>query len=883
MANIINVFMEISVIGNTVRIHVISLCFLTGLVSCIDEKITDTIEGSNVEMIARIIHNMPSRTCVDPDSPDGITNILWSPKDTIGVYGDKNTKNALFESIHAGFVREAIFGGKLLDGENPLYAYYPYSIENSGNAYTELKGNLKLEQVFDMTTGKLESDYKVGVPVLKNDNEKYEFEFQHLFSLLKFDINATGTALEGDRLEKIILTLPENRHLGGEFTFDATSKNVRWLGDASSTNELSMIWSDRPVLSSGKNYSGYITCAPDVYNGDNIKITILTQKFKAEFTRSSLVNFASNTCYTFPLSLEKYKDDMDITNRPVITSFYFEAANNLNKIMATKLSFVNDNTRPVENTGETLNVNDGIISGCIPYLYDFKLKPTFEVADGITVTVNGVEQKSGESEQDFSKPVIYTVSNGTETRDYKVTVTNSGLPIVVLTQSGGGSVNWAEVGINVRSKDSEWVESDKMSVYNADGTVDDKFNLDLACGIRLRGNSTQNFPKKPFAIKLGSKASILGMPKHKRWVLLANWMDRTMLRNAVALNIAHRVDSAYVNVKGDYTGGIAWSPRGTSVEVVMDGRHIGNYFLCEQIKIDGDRVDINDCIEDIIADGNANPTMADCGYLLEFDDNYDEVDKFRTGRGLPCMFKDEVRKFSSDIYNQVKAKIETVESNLEAGNYEAAYRDLDINSLIDYFFIQELTFNDEYKHPKSIYMLMDGEGKLTAGPVWDFDWQTFVNYEQVEAMIRKYGGNTEHCRKGGEWLYKESKLAEWVSSIFGGHYDYDSDRPYMWYPLLFKNEMFIKRAQERWTKIYPELLGVTTQIDILANINRISDKYNLSMWPQVKFKSSGKSAFNGDEDMTFDEAIASMKNAYIDRLNWMNINITSGNFVTDAK
>ena len=139
------------------------------------------------------------------------------------------------------------------------------------------------------------------------------------------------------------------------------------------------------------------------------------------------------------------------------------------------------------------------------------------------------------------------------------------------------------------------------------------------------------------------------MPKHKRWVLLANWMDRTMLRNAVAFEVAHQTENAYAD-------GLGWNPHGYSVEVVMDGRHVGNYYLCEQIKIDGDRVDIKDCIEDIIGDGNANPTMADCGYLLEFDDNYDEVDKFRTARGLPCMFKDEVTKYSADIFNQVKAE-----------------------------------------------------------------------------------------------------------------------------------------------------------------------------------------------------------------------------------
>ena len=700
---------------NNFILYAILSCSMLGLEACREDSFVQDESKGNVTIIGRMNGDVQTRTCVDNSSPDGVAGILWSPKDIIGVYGDKGTKNAMFESANTGNVAEAEFNGTMTAGEYPTYAYYPYSASNAAADVTALKGNLKLTQTFDMTTGKLEGDYKVGTPTFKTYEGRYEFEFEHLFSLLKFDINATGTALEGDALESIILTLPEGRRLGGKFTFDATSKAVTWTDDVTGTNVLTMNWSDTPALASGKSYTGYITCAPEIRTGDQIKITILTQKFKAEFTRTALVDFAANTSYTFPLSLENYKNDMEVTNRPVFTSFSFEAKNNAGKILDKKLTFDGSATRPVDNVAEVLTVGRDSVIGCIPYLHDFKLKPTFAVSDGTTVKIDGMEQTSGVSEVDFSKPVLYTLSNGEETRTFTVVVTNSGLPVVVLTQSGGGSESWEEAGINVRSKDADWVETDKMAVYNADGSVDMKEAL---CGIRLRGNSTQKFPKKPFAIKLVSKASVLGMPKHKRWVLLANWMDRTMLRNAVAFEVAHQTENAYAD-------GLGWNPHGYSVEVVMDGRHVGNYYLCEQIKIDGDRVDIKDCIEDIIGDGNANPTMADCGYLLEFDDNYDEVDKFRTARGLPCMFKDEVTKYSADIFNQVKARIEAVESNLEAGNYEAAYSDLDINSVIDYFFIQELTFNDEYKHPKSVYMLIDGDGKLTAGPVWDFDWQTF--------------------------------------------------------------------------------------------------------------------------------------------------------------
>lgn len=856
---------------NNFILYAILSCSMLGLEACREDSFVQDESKGNVTIIGRMNGDVQTRTCVDNSSPDGVAGILWSPKDIIGVYGDKGTKNAMFESANTGNVAEAEFNGTMTAGEYPTYAYYPYSASNAAAGVTALKGNLKLTQTFDMTTGKLEGDYKVGTPTFKTYEGRYEFEFEHLFSLLKFDINATGTALEGDALESIILTLPEGRRLGGKFTFDATSKAVTWTDDVTGTNVLTMNWSDTPALASGKSYTGYITCAPEIRTGDQIKITILTQKFKAEFTRTALVDFAANTSYTFPLSLENYKNDMEVTNRPVFTSFSFEAKNNAGKILDKKLTFDGSATRPVDNVAEVLTVGRDSVIGCIPYLHDFKLKPTFAVSDGTTVKIDGMEQTSGVSEVDFSKPVLYTLSNGEETRTFTVVVTNSGLPVVVLTQSGGGSESWEEAGINVRSKDADWVETDKMAVYNADGSVDMKEAL---CGIRLRGNSTQKFPKKPFAIKLVSKASVLGMPKHKRWVLLANWMDRTMLRNAVAFEVAHQTENAYAD-------GLGWNPHGYSVEVVMDGRHVGNYYLCEQIKIDGDRVDIKDCIEDIIGDGNANPTMADCGYLLEFDDNYDEVDKFRTARGLPCMFKDEVTKYSADIFNQVKVRIEAVESNLEAGNYEAAYSDLDINSVIDYFFIQELTFNDEYKHPKSVYMLIDGDGKLTAGPVWDFDWQTFINYDKVQAMNNKYGG-TYDCRNTNEWLYGKSKLAEkpWWP---GSDYDYVNDQPYMWYPLLFKDANFRAKVQERWAVIYPQLLSVAAKIDEFAALNKVSEQFNYAMWPLVGLKNSVGSAFNGDEDMSFDKAIATMKQAYTERLEWMNSSITSGSFVTDAK
>lgn len=857
---------------SNLRFYAILSCGMLGLSACQEETLVQNVEKNSVTIIGRLKNDMQTRTCVDSSSPEGVAGILWSPKDTIGVFGERGTKNALFVATNTVNTAETQFTGSMAAGDAPAYAYYPYSADNAAAEKTALKGDLKLTQTFDMTTGKLEADYKVGVPTFTTSEGPYEFEFEHLFSLLKFDINATGTDLEGDALESIVLTLPEDRRLGGEFTFDVTSKAVTWTGDVTGTNVLTMNWSDTPALASGAAYTGYVTCAPEIRQGDKIKITILTRKFKAEFTRTALINFAANTCYTFPLTLEKYKDEMTVTTRPVFTSFSFEAVKNSGKILSTKLVSGYETspfTRPVDNTAEVMTVKKDSVVGVIPYLYNFNLVPTFEVAKGLTVTVDGVPQTSGTTAQDFSKPVVYTVSNGTESQNYVVKVTNSGLPVVVLTQSDGGGVDWEEAGLKIRAKDADWVETDKMAVYNADGSVDME---EAACGFRLRGNTTQEYPKKPFAIKLASKAKVLGMPKHKRWVLLANWMDRTMLRNAVAFEMAHKAETALPD-------GLAWNPHGYSVELVINGRHVGNYYLCEQIKIDGDRVNIRDCYEDVLEE-NPNPAAEDCGYLLEFDDNYDEVRKFRTShRYLPCMFKDEVPD-NSVYLNYVKNKVQGIEDNLVNGNYAAAYDNLDINSVIDYFYMQELIMNSEYKHPKSIYMYIDGPGKLTAGPIWDFDWQTFSLSENVDKLTQKYYGQSGDCRGRFEWFYSDSKL--WKATDFD--LVYKKDRPYMWYPLLFKDENFRTVAQERWSKLYPALLTILSKIDELAEQNRVSETFNSAMWPLIPYHQANSSpSFNGDEDMTFDEAITSMKQAYSERLEWMNGSITSGSFVTDAE
>ena len=153
--------------------------------------------------------------------------------------------------------------------------------------------------------------------------------------------------------------------------------------------------------------------------------------------------------------------------------------------------------------------------------------------------------------------------------------------------------------------------------------LDESDNYNGTMNIKGRGNSTWGYPKKPYAIKLDSKSKILGFPKHKRWVLLANWMDKTLLRNHVAFEISKNT-------------GLAWTPRGKFVELVLNGEPQGNYYLCEQIKIDENRLNINE-----LSNSDTDAESITGGYLLELDVYYDEVNKFHSKlKELPFMIKE---------------------------------------------------------------------------------------------------------------------------------------------------------------------------------------------------------------------------------------------------
>ena len=259
------------------------------------------------------------------------------------------------------------------------------------------------------------------------------------------------------------------------------------------------------------------------------------------------------------------------------------------------------------------------------------------------------------------------------------------------------------------------------------------------------------------------------------------------------------------------------------------------------------------------------------------------------------MFKDYTPEA---IRNQIRTKIDNIETNLKKNTdagFEAAFADLDINSVIDWWFIHELAMNDEFKHPKSVYMYIDGAGKLSAGPVWDFDYQTYPNVDGITEIYNAYKNKSPRPSAYGlsvsEWLISNESAKSATSFPSTPTYTSDkgnADKPYMWYPLLFKSEVFKDRVQERWEMIKPYWQGAYYYITTIGETNAVSEAYNFAMWPmeaKERFQIRNSNNYNwfvdfsGDERIaTWDGVVENFRNVYRERFEEMDRMITSGDF-----
>ena len=230
--------------------------------------------------------------------------------------------------------------------------------------------------------------------------------------------------------------------------------------------------------------------------------------------------------------------------------------------------------------------------------------------------------------------------------------------------------------------------------------------------IRERGNASRDFPKKPYRIKFDKKQNVLDAPaKAKKWTLINNYGDKTLMRNLLAFELSKRL-------------GMPYTPYGTAVDVLLNGEYKGCYQLCDQIQVHKNRVDITE----LTPDDNEGSTLTG-GYLVEVD-AYANTEKlwFRSDNGNPVVIKSP----SED-------SITVQQKNYIIDHFNAMEWDLnryvDKNTFLRHFLVGELSGNTDTYWSVYMYKKRDDEMMYT-GPVWDFDL-AFDNDQRTYPVCNK--------------------------------------------------------------------------------------------------------------------------------------------------
>lgn len=229
---------------------------------------------------------------------------------------------------------------------------------------------------------------------------------------------------------------------------------------------------------------------------------------------------------------------------------------------------------------------------------------------------------------------------------------------------------------------------------------------------RERGNASRDFPKKPWRIKFDKKQNVLDAPaKAKKWTLINNYGDKTLIRNLLAFELSKRM-------------GMTYTPYGTAVDVLLNGEYKGCYQLCDQVTINKNRVNITE----MTPEDNQGVALTG-GYLIEVD-AYANKEKswFNSSKGNPVTIKSPDE---DEITANQKQYIRNFFNKME--NQWSTY--LDVNSFLRHFLVGELSGNtDTYW---SVFMYKDrDEDLLHVGPVWDFDL-AFNNDQRIYPVNNK--------------------------------------------------------------------------------------------------------------------------------------------------
>lgn len=436
----------------------------------------------------------------------------------------------------------------------------------------------------------------------------------------------------------------------------------------------------------------------------------------------------------------------------------------------------------------------------------------------------------------------------TISKNSAVTFTSSNLPIVVINTNG------QEI------PDAYKITADMGIIYNGEGVrnyITDPFNnYNGKIGIEIRGSTSQQFPKKQYAVEtrdaLGNDldVSLLGFPAESDWVLFAPYNDKSLMRDVLAYRIASDM--------GRYAS------RSKFCEVVLNGDYVGVYVLLEKIKRDANRVNIKK-----LEAPDTSGTALTGGYIIKIDKTDGEGNDGWYSNYLP--FAQRTNKIfyqyhypkPEDIVAQQKAYIQNKIFAFETIMYYSSNiadpatgypKYLDTDSYVDFMLVNEVVKNvDGYRLSTYLYKNRDDiNPKIFAGPVWDFNL-AFGNADYYE------GWKTDGWQI--KFLTDYQNIPEWEGFL----------TPF-WWRKLYDDTNFRNKVYARWQNLKSNSLTtnkIISYVDSLVTLLDEAKTRNFERWP-VLGQYVWPNPFVGN---TYQEEIDYLKNWIVNRITWLDQNM----------
>ena len=321
---------------------------------------------------------------------------------------------------------------------------------------------------------------------------------------------------------------------------------------------------------------------------------------------------------------------------------------------------------------------------------------------------------------------------------------------------GQTRINVGENGlpeIEIRLNDlslEELNNSDKFVKYGGnDVSVIDKYGRTDYSDVEIkpRGNSTWTMLKKPYQLKFSEKVELLGLGQAKKWILLANYIDTSQMRNDVAMYLASMLDDDFL-LKGDF------------VELKIDDEDLGMYYLVRKVTIGKNAIDLRDRMGVFVELENLRTYEHACYWTINNE----------------CLAIKEVvdNDHADTAMTEFKDAFDKLELAAMQKDYQMVSELADTTSFAGYFLVNEFAVNPD-AYSSSFYMYKDGlEGKIHAGPVWDFDyafgnrkWEWAANedfFSPENDLFREIEARGGVLEKNGETISLPSDWA--ISKLF---------------------------------------------------------------------------------------------------------------------